>query len=68
MIAPGKIATDGVKHLDSIKADDEGISLEDFQKNNAKIISLGRYGSTVEIAKMVVFLYSEANIYITGQS
>jgi len=68
VIGPGKIATDRVKHLDSIKANNEGISLEEFQQKSAKAIPLGRYGSTDEIARLVVFLCSEANTYITGQS
>lgn len=68
VIGPGKIATDRVRHLDSIKAEKAGISLEAFQEKNAKTIPLGRYGSTDEIARLVVFLCSEANTYITGQS
>lgn len=68
VVGPGKIATDRVKHLDSIKAEKAGISLEDFQKKNAASIPLGRYGSADEIARLVVFLCSEANTYITGQS
>ena len=68
IIGPGKIATERVNYLDSIKAKQEGISLEEFQHKNAKMIPLGNYGSTEEIAKLVVFLCSEANTYITGQS
>ncbi|MBI9087492.1 MAG: SDR family oxidoreductase [Desulfobacterales bacterium] len=68
VVGPGKIATDRVRHLDSIKAEKEGVSPEVFQQKNAKTIPLGRYGSTGEIAKAVVFLCSEANTYITGQS
>jgi 3-oxoacyl-[acyl-carrier protein] reductase len=51
VIGPGKIATKRVNHLDSINANKEGISLEDFQQRNAKAIPLGRYGSADEIAK-----------------
>jgi len=68
VVGPGKIATDRVKHLDSLKAEKAGISLEEFQKKNAASIPLGRYGSADEIARLVVFLCSEANTYITGQS
>lgn len=68
VIGPGKIVTERVNSLDSLKAEKEGISLEEFQHKNAKTIPLGRYGSTEEIAKLVVFLCSEANTYITGQS
>jgi 3-oxoacyl-[acyl-carrier protein] reductase len=68
IVGPGKIATERVNYLDSIKAEKESISLKEFQQKNAKTIPLGRYGSTEDIAKLVVFLCSEANTYITGQN
>jgi len=68
IIGPGKIATERVNYLDSLKAEKENITLEDYQKKNAKTIPVGRYGTTEEIAKLVVFLCSEANTYITGQN
>ncbi len=68
VIGAGKIATERVNYLDSVKAEKEGISLEEFQKKNAAAIPLKRYGSPEEIAKLIVFLCSEANTYITGQS
>lgn len=68
IVGPGKIATERVNYLDSLKAEKENISLEEFQKKNAKAIPLGRYGTTEDIAKIVVYLCSEANTYITGQN
>ena len=68
IIGPGKIATERVNYLDSLIAEKESISLKEFQQKNAKTIPLGRYGSTEDIAKIVVFLCSEANSYITGQN
>jgi 3-oxoacyl-[acyl-carrier protein] reductase len=68
VVGPGKIATERVNYLDSIKAEKESISLKEYQQKNAKTIPLGRYGSTEDIAKLVVFLCSEANTYITGQN
>jgi 3-oxoacyl-[acyl-carrier protein] reductase len=68
IIGPGKIATERVNELDSLKAEKENLSLEEFQQKNAKTIPLGRYGSTEDIAKIVVYLCSEANTYITGQN
>lgn len=68
IVGPGKIATERVNHLDSLKAEKEGISLEEFQQKNVKTIPLGRYGTAEDIARMVVFLCSEANTYITGQN
>lgn len=68
IVGPGKIATERVNYLDSLKAEKESISLKEFQQKNAKKIPLGRYGSTEDIAKIVVFLCSEANTYVTGQN
>jgi len=68
IVGPGKIATERVNHLDSLKAEKEGMSLKQFQQKNAKTIPLGRYGSTEDIARIAVFLCSEANTYITGQN
>ena len=68
LVGPGKIATQRVNHLDSLKAERENISLEKFQQKNAKSIPMERYGSPEDIAKLVVFLSSEANTYITGQN
>lgn len=67
-VGAGKISTERVNYLDSIKAKNKGLSLEEFQSKNAKNIPLGRYGNAEEFAKLVVFLCSEANSYITGQS
>jgi 3-oxoacyl-[acyl-carrier protein] reductase len=68
IVGPGKIASERVQYLDSLKAGKEGVSLEKYQQINAKTIPLGRYGTTEEIAKLVVFLCSEANTYINGQN
>lgn len=68
IVGPGKISTERVNYLDSLKAEKENISLEEFQKKNAKAIPVGRYGTTEDIARLVVFLCSEANTYLTGQN
>ena len=62
IVGPGKIATERVNYLDSVKADNEGIPLTEFQQKNAKSIPLGRYGSTEDIARLVLFLCSEASV------
>lgn len=68
IVGAGKTATDRVNYLDSISAKNKGLTLEEIQKESTQSIPLGRYGKTEEIAKLVVFLCSEANTYITGQS
>ncbi|NEU31444.1 SDR family oxidoreductase [bacterium LRH843] len=67
-VGPGKIATDRVAELDQIRADKLGITYEEIRKKQEKEIPIGRYGNPDEFAKMVVFLCSGANTYITGQS
>ncbi len=68
VVGAGKIATNRVRQLDSLKAEQEGISLEQFQHKNAARIPLGRYGSIDEIGRLVAFLCSPANTYVTGQT
>lgn len=68
VIGPGRIHTDRIEQLDRIRADKAGISMAQFQKNTFQTIPLGRYGRPAEYGKLAVFLCSEANTYITGQS
>lgn len=67
-VGPGRIATDRVAELDQIRADKLGKDYEELKKQTEKSIPIGRYGRPDEFAKMVVFLSSGANTYITGQS
>jgi 3-oxoacyl-[acyl-carrier protein] reductase len=68
VVAPGRIATDRTKYLDTVKANKLGLTSEDVEQQSIKEIPLGRYGVPGEFAKMLVFLCSEANTYITGQT
>ncbi|SFB12122.1 3-oxoacyl-[acyl-carrier protein] reductase [Lentibacillus halodurans] len=67
-IGPGRIGTDRVSHLDSVKAEKLGMPAEDVMKEAEKQIPIGRYGEPEEFAKIAVFLCSAANTYVTGQS
>jgi 3-oxoacyl-[acyl-carrier protein] reductase len=67
-IAPGRIATDRVKHLDQHRADKQGVSLETVEANMRESIPLKRYGTPEEFANVAVFLLSDANTYMTGSS
>ena len=51
-----------------VDAEKAGISSEEFKKNIVNEIPLGRYGSPEEFARLAVFLCSEADTYITGQT
>ena len=65
---PGRIQTERIEQLDSIRATKTGVSVEQIRTDTAKTIPLGRYGRPDEYAKLAVFLASPANTYITGQT
>jgi 3-oxoacyl-[acyl-carrier protein] reductase len=67
-IGAGRIATDRVAELDQIAADRQSVSIEDIVKTSKNLIPIGRYGQPEEFAKVVLFLASPANTYMTGQS
>lgn len=66
MVLPGRIATDRVNELDSIKATKTGKTLADVQEESKATIPVGRYGNPEEFAAAVVFLCSVQAAYITG--
>lgn len=67
-IAPGRIATDRVRELDEQRAASIGSTLEAVREGHEKNIPLGRYGTPEEFARMVVFMGSGANSYVTGSA
>lgn len=68
VMGPGRISTSRIQQLDQNRANKEGISLEEIYEKTVKSIPLGRYGTPDEYARLTVFLCSEANTYITGQT
>ncbi|MCF7935734.1 MAG: SDR family oxidoreductase [Synergistales bacterium] len=68
VIGPGRFATERVAHLDRLKAERTGKSLEEIKEASRNNIPLGRYGDPTEYARLALFLCSEANTYITGQT
>ncbi|AJY74789.1 SDR family oxidoreductase [Paenibacillus beijingensis] len=67
-VAPGRIATDRVKSLDEIKAQQAGVPVEQVEADSKKTIPLGRYGNPEEFGKVVAFLASDAASYMTGSA
>ncbi|MDF1813280.1 MAG: SDR family oxidoreductase [Verrucomicrobiales bacterium] len=67
-IGPGRIDTDRVKQLDTMWADQKGISYDEQRVQSEAGIPMGRYGKPTDFGKAVVFLCSEANTYLTGQN
>lgn len=67
-VAPGKIATDRSAEVDQLKATKLGVTREQVQEETVKTIPLKRYGTPEEFARVVTFLVSDANSYMTGSS
>ncbi|WP_409294556.1 SDR family oxidoreductase [Peribacillus sp. SCS-26] len=67
-LAPGRIATDRVRHLDEVNADKAGVAVEEVEDRMKGQIPLGRYGEPAEFARVAAFLLSDANSYMTGST
>ncbi|MFJ7728867.1 SDR family oxidoreductase [Neobacillus sp. NPDC097160] len=67
-IAPGRIATDRVMHLDQVNADKLGVDREKIELKAKAGIPLKRYGTPEEFANVAAFMLSDANSYMTGSS
>ena len=65
-VAPGRLATDRVRTLDAMRAEAEGLSVEEVQRQAEARIPLGRYGTTTEMGRVATFLLSPAASYVTG--
>lgn len=68
VVGPGRVQTERIEQLDTIRAKKASVSLEQVRADTCRTIPLGRYGTAEEYAKVVVFLASPANTYITGQT
>ncbi|WP_024821321.1 MULTISPECIES: SDR family oxidoreductase [Aminobacterium] len=67
-IGPGRFDTQRIRQLDQALAAKRGISVEEVNREALAQIPLGRYGDPDEYGRLAVFLCSEANSYITGQT
>lgn len=67
-IGPGRIATERTLSLDRQKATALGKEVAEVEAESRRNIPLGRYGTPEEFARIVVFLCSAANSFITGQT
>jgi len=68
VMGPGRIGTARMDYLDKVRAEKSGITVEQVRENTCKGIPMGRYGLPEEYGRLTVFLCSEANTYITGQT
>lgn len=67
-VGPGQIATDRLLEINETNAVSKGVDIDVLKKQAESMIPLGRFGTPEEFAKIIVFLCSGANTYITGQS
>lgn len=67
-LAPGRIDTERVRHLDGVTAGKAGVSVDDARRQAEASIPWGRYGTTAEFADVALFLASDAARYVTGQT
>lgn len=65
-VAPGRVATDRTVYLDQLKADRAGVPMEQIAEEARGRIPLKRYGDPQEFARVVAFLASGVNTYMTG--
>lgn len=68
VIGSGPMDTPRIEALDTQNAARAGISLDDWQRQQAAKVPMGRYGQPEEFGRLAAFLCSGANTYITGQS
>jgi 3-oxoacyl-[acyl-carrier protein] reductase len=66
VVAPGRIATERIAELDQAVAQKTGATPEAVRQASLGQIPLGRLGQPEELARVVVFLCSEAASYVTG--
>ena len=67
-VAPGRIDTERVRHLDALAAESRGSTAESVRAESERAIPLGRYGRPEDFAEVVAFLASDAARYVTGQT
>lgn len=67
-VGPGRIDTERIEQLDTMWAGKAGISYEAQRSKAEASIPLGKYGEPADFGRIVAFLCSEANAYLTGQN
>ena len=67
-VAPGRIQTPRVEHLDRAHGERSGRSIDEVRQSSWSQIPLGRYGDVDEFGDVAAFLASDRASYMTGTS
>lgn len=67
-IGPGRFDTERIRQLDRALAEKKDLPVEEVAKTSLSRIPLGRYGDPEEYGRLALFLCSEVNTYVTGQT
>lgn len=65
-VAPGRIYTERIQHLDKVRAESTGLTANEVAQTAESAIPMGRSGKPEEFANAVAFLCSDEASYITG--
>lgn len=65
-IAPGRVSTDRIAHLDGVRAASTGRPIDEVRAEQIGRIPLGRYGDPADVGRVGAFLLSPAAGYVTG--
>lgn len=67
-VAPGLFDTERLREVQTAIAEKRGITLADVRQEYAARIPLARLGEPLELGRLISFLVSEENSYLTGQT